>query len=105
MKPAESPFQFLLFDVSDDGSGVVTLEAMVSVRPERLGAVQEEWRQIIDWAQGSFPDQQGPLDDGHLWDTSVCEDKGDDGWTTLTLTLTGQPAFMEALDARFGLLG
>lgn len=105
MKPVQPALQYLLFEQADDGLGIVTLEAVASVRSERLPALYEEWRRIIEWAQQTFPGQQGPVDDGYLWDSSVTQTLSDGGWHTLTFTLIGSAVFVEALDACFGLSG
>lgn len=115
---------YLDFDFSDEETGRGSFDAMASVLPDRLPALLAEIAAVLRWANRTFG-ASGALDDGGEWD---CELRGaaepgtplkvayDEGSgevsltpaigparTTLTLTLSGSPAFCEAFRARFGL--
>lgn len=122
---------YLDFEYSEDEDGNGSWDAMASVAPARWGALLDEVRQVLQWAQQDFRGQRAPLDDGGDWDFDLHaqeDDKhnGDHGralrirwdgaacavdaetpqagsYTTLTLTLTGNPAFGDALRQRFAL--
>ena len=117
------PLQYLDFDFSDEDSGRGTFDAMASVLPDRLPALLAEMAHVLRWASDTFG-RPRPLDEGGEWD---CELQGliepgtplaisYDGSrgevelaptprgaarTTLTLTLTGSPAFCDAFRAEF----
>lgn len=65
------PLDLLSFDFSeaDDGSG--TFDALASVAPRHLPALEAEAARVLDWAQREFPDGPGPLDEGASWDLSL----------------------------------
>lgn len=88
---------YLLFERVEDGLGGVTLEAMVSVRPERVEAVMAEWRLILDGARSAFATQEGPLDEGGWWDHACSGRFSGDGWHEMVFTLVGNEAFADAL--------
>jgi hypothetical protein len=117
------PLQYLDFDFSDEESGHGTFDAMASVLPDRLPALLAEMADVLRWAFATFG-RQGPLDEGGEWDcelqgliepgtplaVSYDERQGaiqlapvpcDEARTTLTLTLSGSPAFCEAFRAEF----
>ncbi|WP_157267269.1 hypothetical protein [Azohydromonas aeria] len=63
---------YLTFDFSeaDDGSG--SFDAMASVPPRALPALEAEIARVLDWAYATFPDAgPGPLEDGCLWDVDL----------------------------------
>lgn len=117
---------YLDFDFSgDDGQGQGSFEAMASAAPHQWPALEAEVRRMLDWAHAAF----GPaaaIEDGGEWDYAlhgvrevatplrVRYRPGADGLAlepgttdpprvTLTLTLTGTPAFCAALRDAFGL--
>lgn len=115
---------WLDFDYSEDEHGHGSFDAMASAAPAQLPALQAEIERVLAWAHGAFPDAQGPLDEGGEWDvdlqgvqeTPTPLDVRDDGGrlvlrpraagaprTTLTVTLTGTPAFCEAFRQAFGI--
>ncbi len=100
MTLAAPSLQYLDFDYSEDDAGCGTWDAMASVRPAQLAAVQAEVALVLDWAQGQFPERQGALDDGGEWDYDLLTIE-EDGRRTVTLTLSGTPAFGAAWRARF----
>jgi hypothetical protein len=93
--------RYLRFDLSDGGEGVTTLEALASTSAERHPEVMAEVRQVLDWARSAFPHGRGALDDGMDWDHDLQASAEPGGWHTVTLTLTGSDAFVEAFVAAF----
>jgi hypothetical protein len=116
--------QYLDFDFSDEESGRGSFDAMASVLPDRLPALLGEIAAVLGWAAAAFGpagalqeesewdfEVQGviepgtPLEvfyDGGRAELSLAPDPGQ-ARTTLTLTLSGSPAFCEALRQRFEL--
>jgi len=114
---------YLDFDFSDEEGGRGSFDAMASVMPDRLPALLAEIAAVLQWATGTFG-AAGAEEDVSEWgyemqgvaepDTplNVVYDEGrgavvltpDSGpaRTTLTLTLSGSPAFCEAFRERFG---
>jgi hypothetical protein len=115
--------QYLDFESSGDAEGRGSFDAMASVAPAQFGALQAEVLRVLDWAERSF----GPaaaLDEGGEWDYEL---QGTRDTTTplrvqyaarsldlrdagpavprlsLSFTLTGTPAFCEALRVAFAL--
>jgi len=118
------PFKYLEFDVSEDALGHATFEAMASVGEGQWPALQAELRSVLDWAQTRFPGGPAPLDDGADWDCLLdakleSEQPLSVEWRpasatlhvepapdvraryTVTLTLTGTPAFVQAWHDRW----
>jgi hypothetical protein len=114
---------YLVFDFSDEDSGAGSFDAMAAVRPDRLPALLGEIETVLRWAQGAFGVPGAPPEDGDwdydlqavadpdrplatAWDASASKvtlaDAGG-ALTTVTLTLTGSPAFCAALRESFGL--
>jgi hypothetical protein len=115
---------YLDFDISDEESGRACFDAMASVLPERLPALLAEIATVLGWAIATFG-PAGTLGDEGDWDFEVqgtaesdmplevaCDavtgkvslaPAGSGSRTTLTLTLSGAPAFCEAFRARFEL--
>lgn len=95
---------YLTLDLSEDTDGVGTVEAMAATDLAQAEAVDAEVRQVLDWAWRRFPDSHGALDDGHDWDHDLqvsVEETGGRRWRTVTLTLSGSPAFMSAFCAQY----
>lgn len=92
---------YLDFDYSEDAAGCGTWDAMASVWPAQRDALQAEVAMVLDWAKSEFPDGQGPLDDGGEWDHDV-QGVHEAGRYTLTLTISGTPAFGAAWRTQFG---
>jgi len=121
--------QYLDFDVSEDEHGVGSFDAMASVLPAQVPALHAELTQVLAWAHDAFA--RGPLDEGFDWDydLQLAEASAAQGtigfdastrslWMdvrpgatpanpavrcTLTLTLSGTPAFCAALREAFDL--
>lgn len=114
--------RFLDFDPSEDTDGHGTFDAMATVGPAQWAALQAEVAQVLAWAQTHFPAGPAPLDDGGDWDCllqgleareqplTVDLDPASGALRTapqgpaqlrhtLTLTLTGTPAFCAAFEA------
>jgi len=116
---------FLEFDFSGDAQGQGSFDAMASAAPGQLGALQAEISSVLGWAERQF----GPaaaLDEGGEWDFALRgvrelvtplvvryvpgasvlqmeEGEPDAPRVTLMLTLSGTPAFCDALREAFGL--
>ncbi|MBU1352272.1 MAG: hypothetical protein KKB95_10325 [Gammaproteobacteria bacterium] len=58
---------YLDFDYSEDADGTGTFDAMASVSPAQLPALHAEIAQVLAWAYRHFPDGCGPEEDGGLW--------------------------------------
>ena len=96
-----TPLRFLMFDVSDNDEGVVTIKALASTSARDHDAVMAETRQVLDWARTAFPHTHGPVDDGGEWDHDLQAGIDADGWHAVTLTLTGTAEFASAFAAAF----
>lgn len=94
---------YLDFERSEDSDGAVTLDAMASVAPADVPAVEAEVEAVLGWLRRRFAERQGPLDEGGGWDADVQQrpDGADRVLCTLTLALAADVA--EALLAHFGI--
>ena len=112
---------WLDFDASEDEDGNGSFDAMAAAEPAQLPALQAEIVRVLQWAEAEFG-SPAPLDEGGAWD---CELQGvrevattlavdyaagqlrlREGATgaprvTLSITLTGTPAFCEAFRQAF----
>lgn len=61
---------YLDFEISDDGEGITTFDAMAYATAERWPALQTEVTQVLAWCTQEFG-APGPLDSGKLWDLDV----------------------------------
>jgi hypothetical protein len=118
--------RYLSFDYAEGTDGTETLEAMASVWPEQVPAVHAEIVQVLDWAHAEFPGRRGPLDEGFDWDYDLHgvremtapealhydeatrrlkAEAGPPGKPrhTLTLCVSGTPAFCAVFMQQFGL--
>ena len=116
---------YLDFDYSEDDEGTGTWDAMACPQPHQLRALYAEIEQLLAWAQRQFPGRRGPREEGGEWDWEL-QAQHEDGSPlalhydagsarlqapdtpageriTVTLTLSGSPAFAEALQEHFGL--
>ena len=117
---------YLEFDYSEDAEGQGCYEAMATVAPAQLPALQDEIAMLLDWAASHFPQQRAPLDQGGEWDFHL---QAQQEWTAqqdydydleqrrfqsylhaageprhqITLTLSGTAAFCDALRQTFEL--
>lgn len=116
---------YLHFDLSENTEGLTTFDAMASVTPRDLPALQAEIARVLAWAHRQHPDGPGPAEDGHAWDYDLQASRErstldrwrydaasgrfdiDAGTTevlrhTLTLTLSGDAGFAAAFLDAFG---
>jgi hypothetical protein len=119
---------WLDFDYSEDAQGHGSFDAMASVTAAELPALQQELARVLDWAHREFAGLRAPLDDGGDWDFELqglqevpapLDVRWDEGAgrlelrpgapgaprITLSLTLTGTPAFCDAFRRAFALEG
>ena len=113
---------YLDFDLSEDGHGNASWDAMACVLPARLGAALRDAETVLAWAHNAF----GAPGDWGEWDFDIqCQQDGASplalafdtetgslnatapamaaGRATLTLTLSGTQSFGEALRERFSI--
>lgn len=92
---------FLHFDASGDTDGVHTFDALATTSRLQHRAALAEAEQVLSWVSAHFPDGPGDLDEGASWcqDLQV-SDEGD--WVSLSLSLSGTPAFGAAFAQAFG---
>lgn len=103
----EPSLDYLLFEESEDTDGVHTFDAMASVQIAQRGAVEAEVARVRAWCRERFPQGPGPLEHGLDWDEDhhwqvESATGGENAWHTVTLTLTGTPAFAQAFRDAFG---
>lgn len=119
------PLDWLDFDFSEDEDGNGSFDAMAAATPAQWAALEAEVLRVLDWAEDTFPDARAPLDEGGTWDVELqaVEEvatplqvdadlaagrlrlaRGTAGAPriTLSLTLSGNPAFCAALREAFG---
>lgn len=117
---------YLDFDYSEDADGHGSFDAMAAVTPAQWPALQDEVQTVLAWAEAQFPGERGPLEDGGQWDFElqgvrevptpldllweegsgqlrVREQAAGSPRITLSLTLSGTPAFCDALRLAFSL--
>lgn len=82
---------------SDDAHEQGSWELLASVREADLPAARAEAQALLARAEAEAPGLRGAMEDGGLWDADLHEQRETDGWTTITLTLTGPWAWGEAL--------
>ncbi len=107
------PLRCLSFDLSLDTDGVHTFDAQAAIAVGKdpaaasmLAQIRAEVQQVLAWAAAHFPDGPGPLDEGCSWchDVQDAPDGPDDDaahWHTVSLSLSGTPAFGEAFAQAF----
>lgn len=115
--------RYLEFENSEGTDGIGTWEAMASVAEAHWPALQAEVAAVLAWARAAFGAAGARLDEGGDWDvdlSGVEEEVRPLRWQeaagrglcaevdglepvqrryTVTLTLSGSPAFCEALQA------
>ncbi|MDP9993406.1 hypothetical protein J2W28_003879 [Variovorax boronicumulans] len=95
--------RYLDFDYSEDTEGHGTFDAMASTSPEKSPEVHAEVEQVLAWAESTFPDARGALDEGATWDFDLQETREDTRFTTITFSLSGTADFCTALREQFAL--
>ena len=118
------PLSYLEFDASEDEEGHGSFDAMAAAAPSQLAALQAEIGRVLAWAHAQFG-PPAPLDEGGEWDVELqgvrerattllvryrppagldLKEAGEAApRTTLSLTISGTPAFCEAFRQAFGL--
>ena len=115
---------YLDFDLSDEDTGRGSFDAMASVLPARLPALLAEITAVLRWATQAFGpggaqegdsewdyEVHGVVEPGMPLDVAYDEGRGEislvpasvTARVTLTLTLSGSPAFCEAFREKFEL--
>ena len=95
--------RYLDFDYSEDTEGHGTFDAMASTSPEKTPEVHAEIAQVLAWAEATFPDSRGALDEGGTWDCDLQETRDDPRFDTVTFSLSGTADFCAALREQFAL--
>ena len=122
--------QLLDFDCTEDADGVVCWDALAQPAPQHTRALLQEAAQVLQWAHGFDEQGPGPLENGAQWDfdlqvTLLSDDQKPlvalprfvpstgqlSLWSevspqqslSLSLTLSGTPAFVQAFRDRFAL--
>lgn len=121
-----APLAWLDFDFSEDADGHGSFDAMAAVAPAQWPALQAEVLRVLAWAEDTFPQARGPLEEGGTWDfelqaveevattlhvevdvpaRALQVQRGATGAprTTLSITLTGTPEFCAGLRQAFAL--
>lgn len=90
MNPPAPRSDFLHFDATDNDDGTGTWEAMASAPAgdPGLAHIAQEMHAVMAWVAARAPGPQGPREEGGEWDADISTSH-EDGWTTLTLSLTG----------------
>ena len=100
---------YLDFDYSEDENGNGCFDALADTLAERHPAVLAEVALVLGWAQAAFAGQHGALDEGGAWDHDLQVLPGGAsaalaaGRYSVSLSLSGTPAFCAALRQRFSL--
>jgi hypothetical protein len=77
---------------------------MASTAPDKTPEVQAEIAQVLAWAEATFPDARGALEEGAMWDYDLQQTQEDDArFDTVTLSLSGTADFCAALREQFAL--
>ena len=114
---------YLIFDFTDEDSGSGSFDALASVRADRVPALAAEVESVLRWAHDAFGaplpaggdggwdfDLQGTSASDAPW--PIAYDAGTGrlsfappgaGHSTLSLTVSGPPAFCDALREAFSL--
>ena len=100
---------YLDFDYSEDEDGNGCFDALADTPAKRHPAVLAEVALVLDWAQAAFAGQHGALEDGGIWDHDLQVLPGGASAAaeaerySVSLSLSGTPAFCAALRERFRL--
>lgn len=122
--------QLLDFDCTEDADGVVCWDALAQPAPAYTPALLQEAAQVLHWAHGFDGQGPGPLENGAQWDfdlqvtllsdnhkprvamprfvpstghLSLQPEPSAQQSLSLSLTLSGTPAFVQAFRDHFGL--
>ena len=95
--------RYLDFDYSEDTEGHGTFDAMASTVPAKTREVLAEVAEVLAWANATFPDAQGALEDGAAWDFDLQQTSETPELDTVTFSLSGTADFCAALREQFKL--
>ncbi|WP_298009487.1 hypothetical protein [uncultured Aquabacterium sp.] len=95
-----SALHYLTFEISEDTDGIGTAEGMASTDAAAHAQALAEAQTVLVWAQAHSPLGHGPLEEGFEWDHDLQISREGD-WHTVTLTLSGTMAFLDAFRERF----
>ncbi|MDP9933543.1 hypothetical protein J2X90_000673 [Variovorax paradoxus] len=95
--------RYLDFDYSEDTEGHGTFDAMASTAPAKTREVLAEVAEVLAWANATFPDAQGALEDGAAWDFDLQQTREAPDLDTVTFSLSGTTDFCAALREQFKL--
>ena len=95
--------RYLDFDYSEDTEGHGTFDAMATTVPANTREVLAEVAQVLAWANATFPDAQGALEDGAAWDFDLQQTSEAPELDTVTFSLSGTADFCAALREQFRL--
>jgi hypothetical protein len=95
--------RYLDFDYSEDTEGHGTFDAMATTVPANTREVLAEVAQVLAWANATFPNAQGALEDGAAWDFDLQQTSEAPELDTVTFSLSGTANFCAALREQFKL--
>ncbi|MCR8961014.1 hypothetical protein M0765_025775 [Variovorax sp. S2] len=95
--------RYLDFDYSEDTEGHGTFDAMATTVPANTREVLAEVAQVLAWANATFPNAQGALEDGAAWDFDLQQTSEAPELDTVTFSLSGTADFCTALREQFKL--
>jgi hypothetical protein len=95
--------RYLDFDYSEDTEGRGTFDAMATTVPANTREVLAEVAQVLAWANATFPNAQGALEDGAAWDFDLQQTSEAPELDTVTFSLSGTADFCAALREQFKL--
>lgn len=118
---------YLDFDTSEDADGSAVFDAMATVSATQLKGLWAEVAAVLAWAHDEFPGARAPLEDGGDWDFQLdgareqrfpqtlaydessgtvslaAELAAGPSRHSVTLSISGSPAFSEAFREVFGI--
>lgn len=95
--------RYLDFDYSEDTEGHGTFDAMATTVPANTREVLAEVAQVLAWANATFPNAQGALEDGAARDFDLQQTNEAPELDTVTFSLSGTADFCAALREQFKL--
>jgi len=95
--------RYLDFDYSEDTEGHGTFDAMATTVPAKTREVLAEVAEVLAWANATFPDMQGALENGAVWDFDLQQTREAPEFDTVTFSLSGTADFCAALREQFKL--
>lgn len=95
--------RYLDFDYSEDTEGHGTFDAMATTVPAKTREVLAEVAGVLAWVNTTFPDTQGALENGAMWDFDLQQTREAPELDTVTFSLSGTGDFCAALREQFTL--